>query len=209
MTNPFDKLTAAYKNQDFVKQATQFASQVVSYFPKNSNVLELGSGTGQDSRYFASLGHNILSTDFSDKALELNIEKSKHLENIDIQKLDFTQLFPFSDNTFDVVYAHLSVQYFNSQITTQIFSEVKRVLKANGIFCAACNSIVDEEYDKGEKIEQDFFQIGEKTKRFFSTESLIKFGSGFEIIVCDLEGQQLTNQDGQISKCARFIGRNR
>ena len=74
-----------------------------------------------DNEVSASEGLNVTSVDFSESGIkrlnELSKEKGLKIDAIqtDIRKINFP------DNSFDVIYAHLSLHYFDVEITTQIF----------------------------------------------------------------------------------------
>ena len=110
----WDKLHKHYKNQDWIEKPNIFAEEVLEYLPKNGKILCLGDGQGQDGRFFATKGFEVTSTDISDEAQNINKEKIKEagLENIKVEKLDLKEKFPYTDASFDIVYAHLSLHYF-------------------------------------------------------------------------------------------------
>src|SRR2546422_160092 len=79
-----------------------------------------------------------------------------------------TQPFPFHANTFDVVYARLSLHYFTGAQTQQIFREIHRILKPGGLLCFICKSTKDPLYGQGKKIEEDMFELKGHVRHFFS-----------------------------------------
>ena len=52
-------------------------------------------------------------------------------------------------HSFAAVYAHLSVHYFDDEVTAFIFSEVHRVLRLNGYFALRVKSVENELYGQG------------------------------------------------------------
>lgn len=202
----WSKLHQNYQDTDWINKPSIFAEFAIKFFSKNGKILDLGAGQGQDSRYFAEKGFEITSTDISDIALEIN--KSKNQNNqIKIEKLDLTKPFPFEDKSFDVVYAHLSLHYFTKEETYKIFNEITRVLKPSGILAFLVNSTSDTEYSTGIKIEEDFFKVGENSKRYFSTQSTKEFIKDFEIILLDDQGETYKDREKGIHNLIRFIGR--
>lgn len=188
----WENMHRRYGYQYWIDKPTIFAKWAKKYFPQQGNILELGAGHGQDSRYFATQGYQVVSTDFSDAALKHSRTKTPDelKELIEIKKLDLSQKFPFKDNTFDIVYSHLSVHYFSEKVTKQLFSEILRILKPGGIVAILVNSTTDKEYGKKPRVEEDFFDFGDDFyRRFFSIQSLEKFAQDFKIIVLDDKGE--------------------
>lgn len=160
---------------------TNFAKEVQSIFPPKSKILDLGCGVGNDSIYFARLGHQILATDFSEIAIRKDKEHFKD-NNLKFEVLDMSKSMNFPDNTFDVIYARLSLHYFTDKVTKMIFKELHRILKLNGLLMFLCKSMKDPLYGKGEQIEKDMFEEEGHIRHFFS-EDYVKecLGTNFKI----------------------------
>lgn len=146
------------------------AQDVIKIIRPNSKVLDLGCGVGNDSLAFAKAGHTVVATDFSDVAISKNSERFKDIPNLNFEVLDISQPFRFETNSFDVVYARLSLHYFIDEITRKIFNEIYRVLMPNGYFCFVCKSIEDPLYGDGELVEENVFQRKGHMRHFFSEE---------------------------------------
>lgn len=191
-----------------INRPSVFVKWSSKFFPMGARILELGAGIGQDTRYLIDHDFKIVATDFSKKALEYNY-KTANSENrnlLTIQQLDISNSFPFKDQSFDVVYAHLVVHYFNNKITQQIFDEIYRVLKRNGIVAVLVNSINDPEYGLGKKLEDDYYEIlSGRPKRFFTVDSLKHFIGKFHILVLDNKGSDPRRNHKR--SLIRFIGK--
>lgn len=149
---------------------TDFAETVLQYFKKNSKVLDLGCGLGEDAAIFARAGHDVIATDFAEVAIQKNSQRLKGVTNLHFTVLDIGEDFPYSDNEFDVVYARLSLHYFTDKKTREVFSEIHRVLKPNGLLCFVCKSTNDKLHGKGTEIEKDMFKENGHVRHFFSEE---------------------------------------
>lgn len=115
----WQELHKRYKEQDWINKPSLFAETAVTYFPAKGRVLELGAGLGQDSRFFAEHGYKVVSTDLEETALgQAHAALSADIKpNITLQKLDLREELPFENASFDVVYAHLSLHYFDFETT--------------------------------------------------------------------------------------------
>jgi|GEM_PF-231030 len=197
-----------YQGQDWINKPSLFAQTVLSYFPQSGRVLELGAGQGQDSRFFAGHGYDIVSTDLDQSALELSRSKmdQKLAKKITLQQLDLRQELPFASSSFDIVYAHLSLHYFPADLTARILFDVQRVLKPGGILAFLVNATSDPEYGTGRQLEPDYFEIEQVSKRYFSTASLRSFTKYFDILLLDNHGETYKDNAKGVHNLIRFIG---
>jgi len=166
-----------------IEEANDFARRSFSQI-KDKNfrtLLDLGCGDGRDSLFFASEGLNVTSVDFSESGIkklnELIKEKSLEIKTIqtDIRKINFP------DNSFDVIYAHLSLHYFDDEITTQIFEKLFRILKKDGLIFIKCKSVEDALYGQGEKVGEDMYKKGH-LRHFFSEDYMKEKLRDFKIL---------------------------
>jgi SAM-dependent methyltransferase len=137
----------------------------------NSAVLELGCGDGRDALYLAEMRHRVVACDFSDVALSQFAETAAGL-NIEQRLLDISALpYSFADESFDAVYARLSLHYFSAAVTSGIFAEIARMLKPGGVFLGLFNSHFDSEKGTGIRLEERYYELASGSrKRFFTSE---------------------------------------
>ena len=199
-----------YKEQDWINIPSIFAEQVFPYFPNDAQVLELGAGQAQDGCYFAEQGCSVVTTDFEESALELARQKiaSKGLD-IEVQEVDLREELPFSSGSFDVVYAHLSLHYFDHETTRRLIQEAERVLKPGGMFAFLVNSVSDPEYQQGEEIEPDYFQVGNAAKRYFSVDTARMYTQYFDVNLLDDLGETYKDKEKGVHNLIRFVGTKR
>lgn len=98
---------------------------------KGKTLLEIGCGAGEASVYFAKKGALVTATDLSTGMLNVvNLVASKH--NVEVNTVQcYADKLPFPENSFDFVYAANILHHVNILDTVD---EVKRVLKAGGVF---------------------------------------------------------------------------
>lgn len=210
MNNAWSNLHDNYKTRDWIDKPSLFAETAITYFPAHGRILDLGAGQGQDSRYFAEHGYDVVSTDLEDTALEQSAAKlpAELKAKVAIQKVDLRDELPFDTDSFDGVYAHLSLHYFDEATTRQIISEIQRVLKPGGVFAFFVNSVNDPEYGTGQQLEPDFFQIDQMTKRYFSLEATRDFTKHLDVVLLDDHGETYKDRDKGVHNLIRFIGVN-
>ena len=139
-----------------VKAVNYFAKKCFSEIKKHNElvtILDLGCGAGQDSVYFAKKGLIVTAIDFSETWIQL---VPKNINNLKIIAKDILNL-DFKNNSFDVIYAHLSLHYFDDDSTTQIFNKLHNILNKNGLLFIKCKSVDDALYGDWEQIEKDLF----------------------------------------------------
>lgn len=117
-----------------------------------------------------------MSCDFSNEALA-NI--TNLIKNSKTMYLDMTKPFTLEDNSYDLIIADLSLQYFDSVTTKKIMSEIKRILMPKGILLARVATVDDYNYGAliGEKIEKNYYFEGIYAKRFFDEEDIKRYFS--------------------------------
>ncbi len=199
---------AKYAHTDWINKPTLFAQFASPFFLDKGKLLDLGCGQGQDSRYFAGLGYEVTALDFSEEGIKFAKEKSAEYV-IDYWVRDMGEHLPFEDNSFDVVYSHLAIHYFSKGKTEAIFRELKRVLKSGGVLALFVNSVNDPEYGTGTKIEDEFFQIGDIQKRYFSEHSLKSYVEDMEAVVLDEKGETYKDRAKSVNNLVRFIGKKK
>ncbi|MDL2341656.1 MAG: class I SAM-dependent methyltransferase [Patescibacteria group bacterium] len=202
MTDDYwSKLHALYSQTDWAAKPSLFAETVKSYLPKSGTLLELGAGLGQDSAYFSDSGYRVTATD-------LNIDKLTVLAgtNFSVQAVDLRQDLPFENNSFDIVYAHLSLHYFDQATTNHLFAEIHRIVTRGGTLAFFTNSTDDPEYDTGVQIEPDYFEIDGTAKRYLNVQSARQFSRDFKPILADNKGETYKDSAKGVHNLIRFIG---
>lgn len=103
-------------------------------------VLDLGSGLGRNSIYFAKQGFEVSAIDISDYGINyLNEWAKKENLHIDAKVGDMVSL-PYEDNYFDCLFAYHSMSHTDTEGIKKVASEIKRVLKKGGeMYTSLCS----------------------------------------------------------------------
>jgi SAM-dependent methyltransferase len=118
------------------------------------SLLEVGAGTGKDSKFFTDNGLDVISIDLSPEMIKLCQQKGLSAHVMDVIDLKF------APSSFDIVYALNSFLHISEAEFMTALENVNRVLKTTGLFYLGVYG------------GQDFEGIWEKDsyfpKRFFS-----------------------------------------
>jgi SAM-dependent methyltransferase len=109
----------------------QYLSRIVDFASyRGLRLLEVGCGVGTDLVRFAKGGALVTGIDLSERAVDL-CRRNLAATGVsgDVQVMDGEQM-TYSDDTFDVVYAHGVLQY--SRNPNAMIGEIRRVLKPGG-----------------------------------------------------------------------------
>ncbi|MEC0225901.1 class I SAM-dependent methyltransferase [Paenibacillus alba] len=153
------------------EQFSQFKEKGIQYFEPNSwlksylpilhdrgfnQVLEIGCGSGNDTRFLVGNGFKVTATDFSEVALSI---VESNIPTVQILHHDTQNKFPFEDGGFEFIVASLSLHYFDVSLFKQILGEVRRMLSDKGLFLIRLNSVNDEDAQKVHVIDRYFYSI--------------------------------------------------
>jgi SAM-dependent methyltransferase len=122
---------------------------------RKSYILELGCGVGRDAVFFAENGHKVIATDGSATAVQQDKEHFADSE-VDFSVLDMRKPLPYATESFDLVFANLSLHYYSHNKTGEIIAETARALKVEGVLALACKSY-DSLHGSGTEIEQNIY----------------------------------------------------
>ncbi len=142
--------------------------------------LDLGCGLGQYTEYLLNRGYDVISADISPEVL-------KHLKSrlpmAKTQVLDMSKSLPFEDNTFSLVFANLSIHYFDTPTTFYLLEEIRRVLKPDGYFIGSVNS--DKTFvfikDHAIKIDDNYYEDDGVKVRLFNRKQFDTFFTNFTL----------------------------
>jgi SAM-dependent methyltransferase len=203
------KIATWYNTADWAGKPSIFVQDAKGYFPPSGKVLELGCGAGQDGLWLAVQGYEVVQTDFidgmfpaiRDKAAKLGVQTA-------LRQLDIRNLSDLGDDSFDIVYSHLSLHYFDHKTTKEIFAELHKILRPGGVLAALFNSISDPEYlEAREKIEPHYVQVGDIKKRFLDEAEAREFAAGFQILLADNNGETYKDRAIGVKNLIRLIAK--
>jgi len=146
-----------------------------------SALLEIGCGSGQDTRTLLVHGLKVVAFDLSHEQVA-KARLAAPGASISVQSV--LEPFPLEGAGIGAVVASLSLHYFTWQETASLVERVRRTLKPGGILLARFNSTEDVNYGAvgHQEIEPGLFLVEGQKKRFFSRDSINRlFGPAWQI----------------------------
>lgn len=99
----------------------------LSYLSVNSNILDLGCGTGRDSKYFIDKGYQVTSIDGSKEMCKL----ATTLLQKEVKQINFLDMN--YKNEFDGIFACASLLHLSQEDLLIVLKKISNALKQNGI----------------------------------------------------------------------------
>lgn len=180
------KNLANHKNEklDFLNDIWLYKYDETFKKVKIGKALDLGCGLGQYTAFLLDKGFETVSADISKDVL---LKVKENHPATEIIQLDMSKPLPFADKQFDLVFANLSIHYFNTETTTKLLQEIKRILKDGGYFIGSVNSSKTYKFieDVAVEIEPNYYQENGRTVRLWNKEQFDFFFQGFTIDVLE------------------------
>ena len=144
---------------------------------KLKTLLDLGCGDGRDAVYFFNKGLKVTAMDSLAAGINKLVKRAPGVRAIvgDIRNIKG------KSDSFDIVYAHASLHYFDDSTTTKIFNNLHTILKKGGILFVKCKSTDDKLFGHGKKIGENIY-LETHIRHFFTKKYLAKKLESFKII---------------------------
>ncbi len=151
---------------------------------KFGKALDLGCGLGQYTSFLLDKGFDTISADISKDVLKKVKENNPNTETI---MLDMSKSLPFQDKQFDLVFANLSIHYFDKETTEKLLEEIRRILKDDGYFIGSVNSSKTYKFieDIAIELEPNYYKENGRTVRLWDKEQFDYFFKNFKIDVLE------------------------
>ena len=140
---------------------------------KDTTIIDLGCGRGNNSLYLVENGFRVISCDISDVAIE---RVKTYIPEAETMIFDMQDGLPFESESSSIIIADLCLHYFTWNETKKILQDIKRVLKNGGHLLCRVNSTKDTNYGAGQgsKIEENYYEVNGSYKRFFDRTHIEK-----------------------------------
>jgi len=153
---------------------------------KIKKIVELGTGLGRDTIFFAKNSINVEALDYSPASIKIINKKSiehKLSSFISTKIFDVRKKLPFADNSIEACFSHML--YCMALTTTELKylnSEICRILKPGGFNVYTARNTKDGDYKNGTHIGEDLYENDGFIVHFFSEDKVRQIADGFNII---------------------------
>jgi len=167
------------------------AEEALKVFKKKniSSIVELGSGLGRDTIFFAKNNIKVEALDYSKTAItsikrkikELNLSKFVSAKVFDVRKK-----LPFKNNSVQGIFSHMlyCMALKNSEVQS-LNNEILRILEKGGVNIYTVRNFEDGDYKNGVHIEDETYQNDGFIINFFSKKKIEELLVGFSNIKID------------------------
>ncbi|GAC1448289.1 MAG: class I SAM-dependent methyltransferase [Vulcanimicrobiaceae bacterium] len=150
------------------------------------DILDLGSGSGRDSLFFAQRGMHVVALDFSQVALDA-LQRTARLaglsQSIQTVRHDVREPLPFQDAAFDACYSHmLYCMDFTLDELSAMSAEVRRILKPGGIHVYTARTTKDPDFGVGTHRGEQRYEDEGFTVHFFDRRMVERLAAGFRLL---------------------------
>ena len=150
------------------------------------NIVELGSGLGRDTIYFAQNSIKVQALDYSKTAIESITNKAEKLNLTELIKpkfFDVRKKLPFEDNSIEGCFSHMFYCMALSNFDLEnLNNEICRILKPGGINIYTARHTDDGDYKKGIHRGEDLYENDGFIVHFFSKEKVTHLSKGFRVL---------------------------
>ena len=144
------------------------------------SILELGCGSGRDTRVLAGAGHRVIGIDRSASAIEKAVGR---VPSCQFHCREIRDPFPILST--NVVLGSLSLHYFAWSETVALVGRIREVLRPRGLLLCRLNSTQDHNFGATghPEIEPGYYLVDGEPKRFFDRAAIEHlFAAGWNVL---------------------------
>ena len=129
------------------------------------------------------------------------------MENLELFVHDSLNVFNFKKSNFELVYSNLALQFFDLEQLSQIFSNIKKIMKKNSFFLFSTKKSGDKYFEFGNKISENSFEYKGITRFFYNKPQLENILKNYFTII-SFEDDSHLNQDKTKSVWWKILVKN-
>ena len=167
--------------------STAAVKALESFKEKNiTSIVELGTGLGRDTIFFAQNSIHVEALDYSKTAIKNITNKAEKLNLTKLIKpklFDVREKLPFENNFIEGCFSHML--YCMALISSELEDlnkEIYRILKPGGINIYTVRHTEDGDYKNGIHRGENLYENDGFIIHFFSKDKVNQLSKGFEIL---------------------------
>lgn len=155
--NNVDYWNEFYRKVSLDEEST-FCSFIKQKLKEDVLIIDIGCGSGRDTRSFAKEGYQVYGVDRSTSAILMNNENVKHINNINFLNIDIadeSNLQKLMDEVLNnnkdkkiLVYSRFLLHSINKETETILLQILSKKLKSEDLIALEFRTIEDEEIEK-------------------------------------------------------------
>lgn len=132
----------AYYQETIANNVSELRNEFLTLLPSNAHILDLGCGSGRDSRFFIDSGYRVSALEASQPLAQL---AAKHIgQPVIVQR--YQQLSGFE--CYDGIWACASLLHCSKQQISDVFTRCINTLKPGGVW------YMSFKYGQGERLDE-------------------------------------------------------
>ena len=156
---------------------------------KIQKIVEIGSGLGRDTIFFAKNSIYTTALDYSFSGIKVINQKTKKnnlTDYISTKLFDVRQKLPFKDNSIEACYSHmLYCMALTSKDLEKLNNEIHRILKPDGINIYTVRHENDGDFKKGIHRGENLYENDGFIVHFFSEKKVNSLLDGFRNVTIE------------------------
>lgn len=137
----YDKNAELYFNSTVNGNMKEMYDIFLNYLPASSLILDVGCGSGRDSKYFLDHGYSVKAIDGSKNLCDMASKYiGKKVDNVDFLSIDY-------DNLFEGIWACASLLHLSNRDFLDVLKKLIISLKDNGIMYISMKNRTGNEID--------------------------------------------------------------
>ncbi|MBT3720792.1 class I SAM-dependent methyltransferase [archaeon] len=150
---------------------------------QSKKILDIGVGRSFDPIFFNKEGYDVTVIDISPNRIKTINEELKLQSILNVKViLEDVRKINFPNQSFDIIYAHASLHYFNEIETLEVINNLFKILRPNGMIFIQCKSTSDSLFGKGNKLSSNIFESNGRIRHFFTKEFMKKLLNKFKVL---------------------------
>eukprot|EP01047_Picozoa_sp_COSAG01_P026563 COSAG01_NODE_1716_length_9403_cov_4.038697_3_plen_217_part_00 len=137
-------------------------------------ILELGSGNGRDSFFFAQKGHQTLGIDSCETATFFCSAKHRQYSSLNFTTDDFTNLEEKKYAGFNVIYSRFTLHSIDLEGENRVLNFCRKVLNKNDLICIEARTTEDDLFLQGKKLIHKNERFTDHYRRHIDANDFLK-----------------------------------